>query len=157
MVDWLIARAKRTPYYHLDGYMNRWWLVPYRANIGDGTGPVSPWRRPFAWLLQRFDIAVRIHEILSSDAGRYPHSHPWSYLPILLRGKYAEERFDSFGQMIDYRIYGPGSVLWRPAGSLHRLTLIDGPVTTFFITFKKRGSWGFHVNGKIVPHGEYKP
>src|SRR5574341_1517991 len=28
-VDWLIERAKRTPYWHLDGYMERYWLVPY--------------------------------------------------------------------------------------------------------------------------------
>src|SRR5665213_1948609 len=89
VINWLVERAKRTPYYHLDGYMLRYWLVPYRTvvkrklpqrpgdyGIGswdgvypemfetiDGTGPVS-WRRPIAWLLQRFDIAVRIHEIL---------------------------------------------------------------------------------------------
>jgi hypothetical protein len=24
-------------------------------------------------------------------------------------------------------------------------------------TFKKRGGWGFQVDGKIIPHREYKP
>jgi len=30
-VQKLIARAKRTPYYDLPGYMNRYWLVPYNV------------------------------------------------------------------------------------------------------------------------------
>src|SRR5665213_2092023 len=181
VINWLVERAKRTPYYHLDGYMLRHWLVPYRTvlkrklpqqpgdyDIGswdgvypepfetaDGTGPVSPWRRPIAWLLQRFDISVRVHEILRSDTERHPHDHPWSYLTILLRNAYAEERYNAEGDLIDYIIHKPGSILWRPAGSLHRLTLLNGPVTTLFITFKKRGTWGFQVDGKVVPHHEY--
>lgn len=32
-VQKLIARAKRTPYYDLPGYMNRYWLVPYNVVI----------------------------------------------------------------------------------------------------------------------------
>jgi len=181
LVDWLIERAKRTPYWHLDGYMNRWWLVPYRTVVkrklpqqpgdyeigswdgvhpeafetADGTGPVAFKSRPIAWLIQRCGIAIRVHEILRSDTERHPHSHPWSYLTILLRGNYAEERYDADGEMVSYEIHKPGSILWRPAGSLHRLTLPQGTVTTLFITFKKRGTWGFQVDGKIVPHKEY--
>src|SRR5574341_1477204 len=78
-VEWLIERAKRTPYYHLDGYMERFWLVPYRSvvfrethrstnvtpgsidsfSIGssDGTGSVT-WRRPIARLLQICGVAA---------------------------------------------------------------------------------------------------
>ena len=33
MVSWLIRRAQRTPYFHLAGYMERWWLVPYREAL----------------------------------------------------------------------------------------------------------------------------
>lgn len=30
VADWLIRRAMRTPYIHIDGYMSRWWLFnPY--------------------------------------------------------------------------------------------------------------------------------
>ena len=25
VANWVVNRAKRTPYLHLDGYMNRWW------------------------------------------------------------------------------------------------------------------------------------
>lgn len=169
----LIARAKRTPYFHLDGYMNRYWLVPYREVQtrvevfysaydmsvfirDDNTGPVPFWSRPIAKLLQAFDIAARIHELLRSDRDPAPHSHPWSYLTIILFGGYWEERYDDDGLCISRRWHGPGSILWRPAGSWHRLDLPPGTTTwTLFITFKKQGSWGFNVGGKTVPWREY--
>ena len=59
----LTRRAARTPYFHLDGYMMRWWLVPYKhpgSSYSDNCGRVSPWRRPLAWLLQQCGVAVRV-------------------------------------------------------------------------------------------------
>ena len=179
--DYLIARAKRTPYYHLDGYMNRWWLVPYKRVIErrsatvrhivingeivgeaatiettvDGTGPVS-WRRPIAKLIQKLGFAVRVHEILSSDQGRDPHDHPWPYVAIILRGGYWETRYNAAGEKLSEEWHGPGSVLYRPAGSWHRLDLgRSRPVFTLFITGNYVGTWGFNVNGTKVPHYEY--
>jgi hypothetical protein len=150
--DWLIRRAKRTPYIHLPGYMNRWWLVPYRQ-----LEPVS-WRRPIAWLLQRFSISARIHEILRSDIGRHPHDHPFNYLTIILKGWYIEHRFDDTGRSLGGKLHGPGSILWRPARSWHLLKVVEGPVTTLFITGSKLdgGKWGFNVDGKKIPLREYK-
>lgn len=170
IVDWLIRRAKRTPYYHLAGYMNRWWLVPYNVVITrdlgpagvphflhtDGTGPVS-WRRPIARLFQLCGIAIRVHEILRSDGGRHPHDHPWPYLTIVLRGGYYETRYDECGEFVFMSWYGPGSVLWRPANSWHRLDVPAGQTaTTLFITGRKAAeSWGFNVDGVKVPYYEY--
>lgn len=181
LVNHLIERAKRTPYFHLDGYMNRWWLVPYErvekykpilqfsngyAQIeGDtGTGPVDPWRRPIARLLQKRGIAARIHEILRSDRGRHPHNHPWWYITIILRGWYTEIRYDDKGNVTSRKLHGPGSILFRPAGSWHMLKLInfssdpsapDEPVTTLFITGRKSQSWGYNVDGAQVNHLDY--
>lgn len=176
LVDKLIARAKRTPYFHLDGYMNRWWLVPYNTvieravakEIGpdhtleavytDGTGMVSPWRRPLAWVIQKLGFAVRVHEILRSDLGRDPHNHPWPYLTIILRGAYIEERFDDTGKLIsdpDGEWHGPGSILWRPANSWHKLHLYGGTVTTLFITGKKCQRWGFMTKEGFVAYDKY--
>lgn len=158
LVDWLIRRAQRTPYFHLDSYMNRWWLIPYsNPDCGIGCGPVPFRKRPIAWLLQRCGIAVRIHEILRSDDGRHAHDHPWSYLTVILRGRYCETRFDDKGFWKTVRIHGPGAVLWRPAGSWHRLDLVNSlrPVTTLFITGPYRHTWGFNVDGVKVPHREY--
>lgn len=173
MIDWLIERAMRTPYFHLTGYMERFWLVPYRAEIErreleyddgrvvgeitvtDGTGPVS-WRRPLAWLLQRFDIAARVHHILRSDHGRDPHDHPWPYVTIVLRGGYWEHRYDASGALQSTRWHGPGSVMYRPANSWHMLELPKGQTAwTLFITGRKAQGWGFNVGGEKVPYWQY--
>lgn len=162
MIDWLIARAKRTPYYDLTGYMERFWLVPYaevikRWDTGttDGTGPVS-WRRPFARLAQLLGIAARVHHILRSDTGRDPHDHPWSYLTIVLRGGYYEKRYDADGELISIKWHGPGSIMWRPANSWHMLVVPEGETAwTLFITGRKAHTWGFNVAGAKVPYRDY--
>jgi hypothetical protein len=161
MIDWLIRRAQRTPYYDLPGYMRRWWLVPYRVVITraggqtDGTGPVSGFR-PIARLLQAFDIAIRVHEILRSDADRHPHDHPWPYLTVILRGGYWESRYNAEGFLLHKRWHGPGSIMFRPANSWHRLDVPeDATATTLFITGKKCQTWGFRTEAGKVPYYEY--
>lgn len=153
--DWIIALAKRTPYFHLPGYMDRFWLVPYAKAISrevaelhsvsyDGTGPVAFRQRPFAWVLQRFGIAARVHHILRSDEGREPHDHPWPYLTIILKGGYYEHRYEDDGRLRGVKWHGPGSVLYRPAGSWHMLKLPQGDTAwTLFVTGRYVGTWGF--------------
>ncbi len=180
MIDWLIQRAKRTPYFHLPAYMNRYWLVPYNVVIerkveltlpeagaklnggiritvmtDDGTGPVT-WRRPIARLLQKLGVAVRVHEILRSDEGRDPHDHPWSFVTVILKGGYFETRYDDNGKEVSHKWHGPGSILFRRAHDWHRLTLPNGMVaTTLFITGPKLQGWGFNVRGEKVPYWQY--
>lgn len=177
MINWLINRAKRTPYFHLDGYMNRWWLVPYnkvihRATskefmflgqvgredhmVDDGTGPVT-WRRPLAKLLQLCGIAVRVHEILRSDIGRDPHDHPFNFVTIILKGGYYEHLYNDEGFLVSTTWHGPGSILYRPASTWHKLTLPKGETaTTLFISGQKQGRWGFNVMGTKIPHNQYQ-
>ncbi len=167
MLQWLIDRAKRTPYFHLDGYMNRWWLVPYNVEIVrqespnhwpflDGTGMVSFWERPFTWCIQKLGFAVRIHEILRSDSGRDPHNHPWMYVTVVLKGGYYEARYAADGHLTDMKWHGPGSILYRPANSWHKLIVPDGETaTTLFITGKKCQRWGFNTSEGFVPYDKY--
>lgn len=173
MFNWLIRRAMRTPYYHLTGYMERFWLVPYRAIIKrqvpdpfapegetltviDGTGPVSGFR-PIARLLQRFDVAVRVHHILRSDSGRDPHDHPWPYLTVILRGGYWEQRYNDSGALVSVRWHGVGSILFRRANSWHKLEVPVGKTAwTLFITGKKAQTWGFRTRDGKVPYYEYE-
>jgi hypothetical protein len=137
--DWIIARAMRTPYFHLPGYMNRYWLLPYGRQI----------------------IAARIHEILRSDDDRAFHDHPWPYLTIILRGGYWETKpvYDKSGLYTGKtrKWYGPGSILFRPAKSYHILELPTGQTAwTLFITGKWRQVWGFMPNPTIkIPHHIY--
>lgn len=144
LADWLIERAMKTPFVHLPGYMNRYWLLPYGNRKG------------------ALDFAARIHQILRSDDARAFHDHPWNYLTIVLRGGYTEVKpvFDKSGLFIGEtrKWCGPGSILWRPAKSWHRLELPTGKdAWTLFITGSWQQKWGFMVEPRYkVRHEEYE-
>jgi hypothetical protein len=161
--EYLIRRAMKTPYFHLKGYMERYWLVPF-VNGGSetaiGCGPVSPWRRPVAWILQKFDIAIRVHHILRSDDDRAFHDHPWAYVTVILKGGYVEvtPEFDGQGQVVgEQRTWrGPGSILRRKANTWHRLEVAEGEsVWTLFSTGRKTNGWGFLVDNEKIPYRKY--
>ena len=149
--DWLISKSKKTPYYHLAGYMERFWLVPYTeagSEQATGCGAVSIFKRPFARVLQLFGIAVRVHHILSSDDARAFHDHPWPYITVILKGGYFEITpfFDDSGMYTgDYRVLRKaGSILFRKANSWHRLEIVEGlDCWTLFCTGRKKQTWGF--------------
>jgi hypothetical protein len=151
-IDALITRAQQTPYFHLDGYMERYWLVPYSDRKLDyGCGPLSIKKQLPGRLLQLTGCAERIHHILRSDDDRAFHDHPWWYVTIILRGGYFEVRrvYDESGLYVgDSRTwYGPGSILFRGSKSLHRLELPKGRTCwTLFITGPKQQHWGFFPN-----------
>lgn len=149
LVAALIRRAQQSPYSHINGYMARYWLVPYRdKDAGAGCGPVSFWRRPIAWLIQRFGIAIRIHNIKRSDDDRAFHDHPWWYVTLILRGGYIEVTpvyFDGIYCRTRTTWQPPGTVLFRSAKSWHRLEVVGTSAWTLFITGPKTNSWGFLV------------
>lgn len=135
--EWSILEEEVTPYNHLHGYMNRWW-VEKPAALGASVG---------------VDSACRIHQILRSDADRHLHDHPWPYTTIILAGGYWEvtDTTDPQG-----RWYGPGSVLQRPATAAHKLILPVGKTCwTMFMTGPYAQGWGFITKKGKVPWREY--
>lgn len=141
IVDRLIESAKKRPFTHLDGYMERYWLVP-----------------PSKWL--PFDI--RIHKILRSDNDRHMHDHPWASLSWILRGKYHEEMpldqkqnpaLDLTRQRV--RPMSEGCIAWRKATDRHMLKLYDGPVYSMFFMWTYQQKWGFYTPKGKVPHDQY--
>lgn len=120
--DALIAHAKKTPYFHLEEYMERYWLI-----------------RPRKWL----PFAIRLHHILRSDMDRHLHTHPWDYSTLILKGGYFEVTVDEQGNQVQ-TWYGPGSFLTRKAHTQHRLVIPQGQTAwTMFIHKKKSREWGF--------------
>lgn len=128
----LLDQAAATPYSHLDGYMQRWFLSPEDRASYHLNGPVR-----------------RLHKILRSDNERDLHDHPFDYTTIILAGGYLEETPLSPSVPNGPRRsqwHGPGSVLVRRAEDLHRLVLPEGQTcTTLFITSPRRREWGFHT------------
>lgn len=157
VTSWLIKRAQKTPYFHLPGYMDRWWL--FNAYGSEGPDGVREKTKPYPWL-----PSVRIHHILRKDFARDPHDHPWDARTIILKGGYKETRlvYDPHGNPEWPEVYEvefnrvPGDTATLKYGEYHNITTVtDGGVWTLFITYKYRGMWGFLVDGKKVPHKEY--
>jgi hypothetical protein len=137
LVDKLIEHAMRTPYFHLPGYMDRYWLV-----------------KPRWWTL---GCSIRVHHILRSDEDRVLHDHPWPFATVILRGGYFEDR-PIFTEPPDWIVpepttttfYGPGSILVRRSTSRHRLVLPRWKdAWTLFMMGPRRQVWGFYT-----PHGK---
>jgi hypothetical protein len=143
--------------------------------VGDENGPIY---------LIRYSIfscpwfAVKLHRILISDDDCL-HDHPGSFISIILWGGYVEhtlkseigshfpstkrEKINITGseppELVIFtkhvkKLYGPGSVLWRPAPWAHRLEIFQ-PATTLVITFKKVRTWGFYTKNGWVEWMKY--
>lgn len=166
VVNYLIKRAQRTPYFHLDGYMNRWWLFNgYGFSLAQDDQ--TRHERKIRWL-----PSVRIHHILREDNARDMHDHPWDARTIILKGWYDEERLerkqDEWSLMV-----GCGEPEWEDKivtytrqrgdtarlnyGEYHNIRAVSKEgVWTLFMTWDYKGTWGFLVNGKKVPWREYE-
>ena len=140
--DYLIKRAMRTPYSHLPGYMDRYWLFnAYDKVNGNEVTPIK-------WL-----PSIRIHHILRRDDDRHMHDHPWDARTIILDGHYIERRL---GQEGIFLIRKRGDTASLKFGEYHTITYVpDGGVWTLFITFGYKGTWGFLVDGKKVQWRDY--
>lgn len=160
IADYLIKRAKRTPYSHLDGYMERYWLVPYVDHCaGFGCYRANPRREPLIALIQRMGFAIRVHHILRQDLADHPHDHPWNARTVGLKNGYTERRREVRGVWIDYKtnVLRPGDTATINFGEFHKITHVaPGGAWTLFITGKYIGTWGFLVNGRKIPWREYE-
>lgn len=137
VIDNLIEQAKKNPYFHLEGYMERYWLYPFDENNS---------------------INIRIHHILRSDEDRHLHDHPWPSTSVILKGGYWEILPEDQSQdpTLDAerrkRIWrSPGDVVTRKAGDRHAIELPEGQTSwSMFIMGKYEQQWGFYLpEGKM--------
>ena len=144
LVDRIIARAKRTPYFDLNGYMERYWL---RQPVGFAENDRS-----------RTGIGARVHRILRSDSERHLHDHPWPSISIILRGGYWEilpamqAQHPSLDQYCWRRVWrGPGSIVFRRAHHRHRIEIPDDTDSwSLFVMGRYTKQWGFYTNDGFV-------
>lgn len=154
VADYLIERSKKTPYFHLEGYMNRWWLFnPYSSDTNNESTERYKRKWP-AWV-----PSIRVHHILREDIGRHLHDHPWNARTIILKGWYTERRLIE-GKWGDKHIVESNRINGQTArilfGQYHSIDEVSpGGVYTLFFTWKYGGTWGFLVDGKKVPWREY--
>jgi hypothetical protein len=118
------------------------------------------------WSLDFGAFTVKLHHILRSDEDRDMHDHPWSFVSVILWGGYWEHRPDPWAheseagaaaRHVSYRRwFGPGSVLRRPAPSIHRLELPLGKTAwSLVFTGRRLREWGFHTVCGWIPWRQY--
>jgi hypothetical protein len=146
---WIIKHGQRNPYFHLDGYMRRWWLMPRWLLIKNKNGNLFP----RSWL----PFCIRLHHIQAPDAGRVMHDHPANYRSFILKGGYTELRpCDLRCHSIDLFNRSAGDTAAAKAEQYHRINWVsDGGVWTIFIMGRRRQEWGFLVEGRKILWTEY--
>jgi hypothetical protein len=175
IATWIIKHGQRTPYFHLDGYMDRWWLMPRFLLTRDARGNLFPRK----WL----PFSIRLHHIKREDDGRVMHDHPANFRTFILSGWYIEQRVTNINcnhvgksllviSDLDYagcteclsnhfREHGDTATL--RSEQYHRISYVSyGGVWTIFIMGRRRQEWGFWVrdennfNGRKIPWREYE-
>jgi hypothetical protein len=85
------------------------------------------------YVVKLFGCAIFVHRIHHDDPIDVFHTHPWSWLSVIL-GSYDEERFGRAPQR--RRLLN-----FIRAGDAHRVTLPNGPVWTILIHGPRRCPW----------------
>lgn len=143
-------------YFHLPGYMLRWWLFGDRSKCRNTERKrgATPSRLPgYEWLSTY--VCARLHNILTSDRDRAKHDHPCPSVSVILRSGYWEvmtpppmpnefelARYNSLLDILSqtrptdtqqwimahYNVFwrAPGQVVFRSATTAHRIVLPDG-------------------------------
>ena len=121
--------------------------LPHALITHNGSPYMMRWRLGPKWL-----PGLRVHHIYRSDAGRELHDHPFSFVSFVLRGGYWEDRADG-----SRKWYGPGSIIFRQAETLHRLEVPIGKTAwTFVIRGRIRRQWGFQTRHGWVDSRTYQ-
>ncbi len=88
-------------------------------------------------------FAICIHWLLKPDPEPYLHDHPVSFLSIILRGGYTEQRKHMFWHPVTrhHRWFN-----WITASShdSHTITAVRPHTVTLCLMGPKKRTWGFH-------------
>lgn len=93
-------------------------------------------------------FAICIHWLNSPDPDIYLHDHPVSFLSIVLRGEYYEERPDGWW-------HRAGRIRLIPALHLHAIRCVAPGTLTLCLMGPKVREWGFHTPDGWICWKEY--
>lgn len=123
------------------------WLLPHRDIIKDGRLYLRRFYLTPKWFRRLTGRGLFIHHIIHSDEDRDPHDHPWSFLTIMLKGRYVEHLYRiTHGidqtRVVTFNVLKPFRWLYRRAESIHRV-FMTGPCWTLVFVGKTSREWGF--------------
>lgn len=102
--------------------------------------------------------SIRVHKFTPNHRDADPHSHPWWFLTIVLKGSYIDEHSTSFlGEVLEVNdVLRRGSIRFRRANHVHRVNIGASGCTTVIITGKHRGNWGFYTPEGYMSAAKYR-
>lgn len=92
------------------------------------------------WIFQCPLFGIRQHTIHLSDQDRHLHDHPFDFVSIIYSGCYMELRERGVFK------YKAPDINVKKAESMHRLSVISGPVKSIVFYGPKRREWGFKTS-----------
>lgn len=140
-----------------NAYNQRWGLWT-RMVLVDPAGAVYLKRLR---IIQTPFFGVYLHDIESPDSDPVPHSHPWAFISVVLRGGYLEHVFFPGGPVLGraYNLFRDRfSVHVFPSGGgqVHRIDAVLPRTKTLVLVGRRRDDWGFFRDGVgLVPWREY--
>lgn len=124
--------------------------ITWNQNLGE---PECPYAR--RWVLDLGVGSVRVHQWYRSDDKRSPHSHPWWFVTLVLKGSYEDWGYPgrtlSGVPRLDNKVVDRlrrGSVRYRPAHHVHSVSVPPHGCWTLLVTGPEKERWGFWVKRK---------
>lgn len=101
-------------------------------------------------------FCLYLHRIHASDGDRDLHSHPWSFVSMILRGGYIEVLASADDPKRGWvRARTRWSVHRHPFKLIHRIEIVAPGTVTLVLTGRRRDNWGFYTDNGFVPWQEY--
>jgi hypothetical protein len=90
-------------------------------------------------------ISIRLHHWVKGDPLGYEHSHPWSFITIVLSGGY-----DDVGEGHDIDEVRAPAIRFRPTHWRHSVLAVKPRTWSIVITGLRRTDWRFWMWGREV-------
>jgi len=106
------------------------------------------------------DYEVLLHKIYRADEDPHLHNHSWWFRSMIIKGGYVERKLNLYNkEVLIERINGDSYEMFK--GEYHKIDrLINNglePVETIVMRIKTdEDTWGYLVDGKHVPHSQYR-
>lgn len=130
---------------------------PFHASLCEWLWNRLPDHKSLAGYMERRTVLrlgrlhVRLHRLLSADRTPFLHTHPFSYVSVILRGGYTEQQDERF------ITYSAGHVLARRSSVYHRLESVRPGTLTLFITWERGDrAWNLQKPARMAKPPEWR-
>lgn len=102
-------------------------------------------------------FSIYIHYIARSDEDLHPHSHPWNFYSLILKGGYEETvtyKHNLLTEKFVKKIFNLG---YRFYDDYHKIKLLKPTFTLVFCSKRNPNyKWGYLVDGDHMDHETYR-